>query len=161
MAIDGLNSYISLMLGRPLLYEPQNLLRLMTGTLHGLALSIIVFPIFNFTLWKEPDAKPALAGLRDLGLIIFLLALPMVVLVQAQLDFLLYPVAMISVLGVLAILTVVNSLIIIIAIRREARAVAWWDAALPIALGFGATLIEIAVIVALRWQFSLAFGIPL
>jgi len=160
MAIDGLNSYISLMLGRPVLYEPQNLLRLMTGTLHGLALSIIVFPIFNFTLWKEPDAKPALGGLRDLGLIIFLLALPMVVLVQAQLDFLLYPVAMISVLGVLAILTVVNSLIIIIAIRREAQAVAWWDAALPIALGFGATLIEIAVIVALRWQFSLAFGIP-
>jgi hypothetical protein len=161
MAIDGLNSYISLMLGRPLLYEPQNLLRLMTGTLHGLALSIIVFPIFNFTLWKEPDIKPALAGLRDLGLIILLLALPMVVLVQAQLDFLLYPVAIISVLGVLAMLTVVNSLIIIIAIRREAQAVAWWDAALPIALGFGATLIEIAIIVVLRWQFSLAFGIPL
>ncbi len=74
MAIDGLNSYISLMLGRPLLYQPHNLLRLMTGTLHGLALSIIVFPIFNFTLWKEPNTKPALAGLRDLGLIIFLLA---------------------------------------------------------------------------------------
>jgi hypothetical protein len=50
----------------------------------------------------------------------------------------------------------VNSMIIIIAMRREAQAVAWWDAALPIALGFGATLIEIAVIVVLRWQFSLA-----
>lgn len=160
MAIDGLNSYISLMLGRPLLYQPHNLLRLITGTLHGLALSIIVFPIFNFTLWKEPDERPALAGFRDLGLVLLLLALPMVLIVQAEIDLLLYPVAIISALGVLTMLTVVNSLIIIIAMRREAQAVAWWDAALPIALGFGATLMEIAVIVVLRWRFSLAFGIP-
>ena len=49
MAADGVNSYLSLLLGRDLLYQPHNILRLATGTLHGLALSIIVFPIFNFT----------------------------------------------------------------------------------------------------------------
>ncbi len=161
MAIDGLNSYLSLFPDAPLLYQPHNTLRLLTGTFHGLALSIIVFPIFNFTLWKEPDNKPALTGLRDLGLIILLFALPMVLIVQAEIDFLLYPVAIISVLGVLTMLTVVNSLIIVIAIRREAQAVAWWDAALPIALGFAATLVEVALIVLLRWQFSTALGLPL
>jgi uncharacterized membrane protein len=160
MAIDGVNSYLSLLLGASLLYEPHNTLRLLTGTLQGLALSIIVFPIFNFTLWKEPDNKPALAGLRDLGLIIALFALPMVLIVQTEIDLLLYPVAIVSVLGVLTMLTVVNSLIIIIVIRREAQAITWWDAALPIALGFAATLVEVAVIVLLRWKFSIAFGIP-
>ena len=161
MAIDGFNSYLSLFPNAPLLYQPHNTLRLLTGTLHGLALIIIVFPIFNFTLWKEPDNKPALAGLRDLGLIIALFALPMVLIVQAEIDLLLYPVAIISALGVLTMLTVVNSLIVIIAMRREAQAVAWWDAALPIALGFAASLVEVAAIVLLRWQFSTVFEIPL
>jgi uncharacterized membrane protein len=160
MAIDGLNSYLSVIINRPLLYQPHNLLRVITGTLHGLALSIIVFPILNFTLWKEPDRKPALAGFRDLGLIILLLAIPMILIVQAQLDFLLYPVAVLSALGVLAMLTVVNSMIIVIASRREAQAVAWWDAALPVALGFAASLLEVAIIAGLRWQFSAALGIP-
>jgi hypothetical protein len=57
-------------------------------------------------------------------------------------------------------LTVVNSMIIIIATRREARAVAWWDAALPVVLGFAATILELAIIALLRWQFSTALGIP-
>lgn len=161
MAIDGFNSYVSLVANAPLLYEPHNTLRLLTGTLHGLALSIIVFPIFNFSLWKEPDNKPALDGFRDLGLVILLFALPMVLVVQAEIDLLLYPVAIISVLGVLTMLTMVNSLLIVIVMRREAQAVAWWDAALPIALGFGATLVEVAAIVLLRWQFGIVLGIPL
>ena len=160
MAVDGVNSYLSLLLNRPFLYTPHNLLRLATGTLHGLALSIIVFPIFNFTLWKEPDKKPALSGFRELGLILLVLVVPMVLLVQTELDVLLYPVATLSVMGVLAILTVVNSMVVIIAMRREAEAVAWWDAGLPIALGFAATMVELAIIALLRWQFSATLGIP-
>lgn len=161
MAIDGFNSYLSLFSETPLLYQPRNVLRLLTGALHGLALSIILFPIFNFTLWKEPPSKPALASLRELGLIVAALPLPMVLIVQAEISFLLYPVAAISVLGVLTMLTVVNSLLIVIATGREAQAVNWWDAAKPIALGFAATLVEVAIITLLRWQFSLVFGIPL
>ncbi len=161
MGIDGVNSYAALVLGRPLLYEPHNLLRLATGTLHGLALSIIVFPIFNFTLWKEPDMEPALSGFKDLAKIVLLLALPMVLVVQSQVDVLLYPIAAISVAGVLAMLTVVNAMILIIATRREAKAEAWWDAAWPVALGFAATLVELAAIALLRWQFSTALGIPI
>ena len=160
MAVDGVNSYLSLLLNRPFLYTPHNLLRLATGTLHGLALSIIVFPIFNFTLWKEPDKKPALSGFRELGLILLALVVPTVLLVQTELDVLLYPVATLSVMGVLAILTVVNSMVVIIVIRREAEAVAWWDAGLPIALGFAATMLELAIIALLRWQFSATLGIP-
>ncbi len=160
MILDGVNSYASILLHRPLLYQPHNLLRLATGTLHGLALSIIVFPIFNFTLWKVPDDWPALSGFRELGLVLLVLVLPTVTLIQSELGVLLYPAAILSIVGVLAMLTVVNSMIIVIATRREARAVAWWDAALPVALGFGATLLELTIIALLRWQFSAALGIP-
>jgi uncharacterized membrane protein len=160
MAIDGVNSYLSLILGTPLLYTPHNLFRLATGTLHGLALGIIVFPIFNFTLWKEPENRPALSGVRELGLILLVLVAPTVLLVQTQMDVLLYPVATLSVTGVLAILTAVNSMVVIIAMRREAEAVAWWDAGLVFALGFAATMVELAVIALLRWQFSATLGIP-
>jgi len=160
MAVDGANSYLTLLLGRPLLYQPHNLLRLATGALHGLALSIIVFPIFNFTLWKEPDESPALAGFRELGVILLLLVLPMILIVQAEPGMLLYPVAILSISGVLSMLTVVNSMIVIIATRREALAVSWWDAALPVALGFGGTMLELAIIAVLRWQFASALGIP-
>jgi uncharacterized membrane protein len=160
MAVDGANSYLTLLLGRPLLYEPHNLLRLATGALHGLALSIIVFPIFNFTLWKEPDNGPALAGFRELGLILLLLVLPMILLVQAEPGMLLYPVAILSISGVLGMLTVVNSMIVIIATRREAQAVSCWDAALPVALGFAGTMLELTIIALLRWQFTAALGIP-
>jgi uncharacterized membrane protein len=160
MALDGVNSYASLLLNRPLLYTPTNLLRLTTGTLHGFALSIIVYPIFNFTLWKVPDNWPALSGFRELGLLLLVLVLPTVILVQTELGILLYPAAILSVAGVLAILTVVNSMIIVIATRREAMAIAWWDAALPVAVGFAAALLELAIIALLRWQFSSALGIP-
>jgi hypothetical protein len=160
MALDGVNSYASLLLNRPLLYQPNNLLRLATGTLHGFALSIIVFPIFNFSLWKVPDNWPALTGFRELGLLLLVLVVPTVLLVQTELGILLYPVAILSVAGVLAILTVVNSMIIVIATRREAWAITWWDAALPVVLGFAAAILELAIIALLRWQFSSALGIP-
>jgi len=160
MALDGVNSYASLLLNRPLLYTPTNLLRLATGALHGFALSIIVYPIFNFTLWKVPDDWPVLKGFRELGVLLLVLVLPTVLLVQTELGILLYPAAILSVAGVLAILTVVNSMIIVIATRREAVAIAWWDAALPVVVGFAAALLELAIIALLRWQFSSALGIP-
>jgi uncharacterized membrane protein len=160
MAIDGVNSYLSLLLGRPLLYTPHNFLRLATGALHGLALSVIVFPIFNYTLWKEPDNRPALTGLRELAVLLALFVLPMVLLIQSGIGLLLYPVALASAAGVLAMLTVVNSMIVIIAARREAHAVFWWQAAWPLAVGLAAAMAELAAIAVLRWQLGLALGLP-
>lgn len=160
MAVDGVNSYLSLLLRRSLLYPPHNLLRLATGALHGLALSVIVFPIFNFTLWKEPENRPALTGLRDLGVLLALFLLPMVLLIQAGFGLLLYPVALASAAGVLAMLTMVNSMIVIIAARREARAVVWWQAAWPLSVGLAAAMAELTVIAVLRWQLGLVLGLP-
>ncbi|MFQ5886489.1 MAG: DUF2085 domain-containing protein, partial [Anaerolineae bacterium] len=112
MGVDGLNSYLALSPGLPHLYEPHNSLRLITGTLYGLSLSILVFPVFNFTLWKEPKPSEVLSGFRELS-ILLVGPLFIVLIVGAQIDAFLYPLALVSALGVLLIFTLVNTLLIL------------------------------------------------
>ena len=118
MGMDGLNSYLSFFPNAPHLYEPSNLLRVTTGTLNGLALSIIVLPVFNFTLWREINPRRSVRNFRELAVVVALAAV-MVLIVQAEIDFLLYPLAIVSTLGVLIMLTAVNTMIILIVTRRE------------------------------------------
>ena len=159
MGVDGLNSYFAL-IGAPHLYEPRNTLRLVTGTLYGLSLSILVFPLFNFTLWKEPKPSEALSGFKELSILI-VGALFIVLIVQTQIDALLYPLALASALGVLLIFTLVNTLLVLVVSGREGQAITWRDALLPLALGLGATLLEIGAVGFARAQITRAFGLPL
>ncbi len=158
MGVDGLNSYLAF-IGAPHLYEPHNVLRLVTGTLHGLSLSILVFPVFNFTLWKEPKPNEALSGFKELS-ILLVGALFIVLIVQAQIDVLLYPLALASALGVILIFTLVNTLLVLVVSGREAQAITWSDALLPLALGLGATLLEIGAVGFGRAQLTRLLGLP-
>ena len=159
MGVDGLNSYLSFFPGAPHLYEPHNTLRLITGTLYGLSLSILVFPVFNFTLWREPKPNEALSGFKELS-ILLLGALFIGLIVQAQIDAFLYPLALASALGVLVIFTLVNTLLVLVVSGREGQAITWRDALLPLALGLGATLLEIGAIDLVRAYITRAFGLP-
>lgn len=159
MGVDGLNSYLSFFPGAPHLYEPSNLLRLTTGTLNGLALSIIVLPVFNFTLWREVNPSRAIRNFHELALAMALAA-AMILIVQAEPDFLLYPLAIASALGVLVMLTAVNTMILLIVTRRENRAETWLDALLPLSLGLLATLAEIAGMDLLRLSLTQQLGLP-
>jgi hypothetical protein len=159
MGVDGLNSYLSFFPNAPQLYEPSNLLRLTTGTLNGLALSIIVLPVFSFTLWREASPRRSIRNFRELGVAVALGAV-MVLVVQAELDFLLYPLAIVSTLGVLVMLTAINTMIILIVTRRESMAETWLDALLPLSLGLLATLAEIAGMDLLRLVLTQQLGLP-
>ncbi len=159
MGVDGLNSYLSFFPNTPHLYEPGNLLRLITGTLNGLALSIIVLPVFNFTLWREVSPLRSIRNFRELAIAVALAAV-MVLTVQAELDFLLYPLAILSILGVLFMLTAVNTMIILIVTRRENVAETWLDASLPLSLGLLTTLVEIAGMDLLRLALTQQLGLP-
>jgi len=144
-SIDGLNSFLALLPNAPHLYEPHNLLRLITGTLNGLALSIIVYPVFNFVLWRETDTKRVIRNWREMGYLLIPATL-LVWIVQAQASFLLYPVAALSILGVLVMLTIVNTMIVLIVTRRESRAESWRDAIFPLLLGMLATFLELSAL---------------
>ena len=66
MGIDGVNSYLTFFPKVPHLCEPQNWLRLTTGTLNGLAMSALVYPVLNGVLW-HPDLvkyEPAIKNFR-------------------------------------------------------------------------------------------------
>lgn len=158
-AADGLNSYLALMNG-PHLYEPQNWLRLSTGALNGLTMSALVYPVFNFTMWQRPASKPAICNLRDLGMLLLLEA-GMVGLVLTRWSFLLYPLALLSAAGVLALLTSVNSLLVLMIVRRENVVDSWREAAIPLLAGFTVSLVQVGVIDVVRYALTGTFlGLP-
>jgi len=158
-ASDGLNSYMNL-IGGPYLYEPQNWLRLTTGALNGLTMSALIYPVFNFTLWRHPVSERNIRTLRDLG-VLLLLEAGMVGLVLTQWSFLLYPLVLLSALGVLALLTSVTSMLVVMLVRRENVVETWREAAIPLLAGFTVALIQVGAIDLVRYALTGTLsGIP-
>jgi uncharacterized membrane protein len=157
--IDGLNSFLALFPNAPHLYEPHNLLRLITGILNGLALSIIVYPVFNFLLWKESNTERVIRNFYELGYLLIPAAL-LAWIVQTQATFLLYPVATLSILGVLAMLTLINTMIVLIVTRRESKAESWHDAFFPLLLGMLATFLELGTLGLLHFALTQRLALP-
>ena len=148
--VDGLNSYLAL-LGAPHAYEPHHLLRVLTGCFNGVVLITLVWPVFNFSLWKQTDARSVVRNLRELGGIVAV-AWVMALVVYTEPPFLLYPMAILSAFGVLLMLTLVNSMLALVIMRQEAAAITWRDTVLPLTLGLTMALIEISVIDFVRFN---------
>ncbi len=157
--VDGLNSYLTLFPGLPYLYTPSNLLRVSTGALQGMALVALFAPVFNSVLWREPTDEASLSGGRDLAVWCGLAA-GIVALMESGWPWLLYPLAFLSVLGVLVLLTMVNSMIVTLALRSEGSVSAWKEAAVVLAPGLALALIEIAMIDLARAAVTAWLGLP-
>lgn len=157
--LDGLNSYLTFFPGAPHLYEPQNWLRLTTGMLNGIVLGSVVFSIFNFSVWRAPRSEPVIRGLSELGGLVALGAL-LIGLVLTEDARLLYPLALASTLGVVVMLTGVNSVIVLVAARRENCAYRWRDAAWPLLVGLALSLLIVMGMGAARTAFTQALDLP-
>ena len=160
MGVDGLNSYIALIRGRPLLYEAQNWLRAATGSLNGIALSTIVSPLFHYTLWRDPSPRRSMAHLGQLATGIGLAA-GTIAVVQREPAWLLYPVSLLSTAAVLCMLTLVNTLIVLIVSRKDSQAESWRDAAPWVLAGLMATLVELTAMGTARYLLTGTLGWPL
>jgi uncharacterized membrane protein len=160
MAADGLNSYLDLLPQTSGLYQPQNWLRLVTGALHGLTLSALVYPVLNFTLWREPAPHRAIRSGLDLLFLVGLEA-TMIGTILTGWAPLLYPLALLSAFGVLALLASVNTVLILMIAQRENRATRWQDLLAPLLAGIAASLIEIGLIDIVRYRLTGTFqGLP-
>jgi uncharacterized membrane protein len=160
LATEGLNATIVAVLDVQNLYEPMHELRLLTGALNGLTMSALVYPAFNATLWRRFLPERAIRGLRDLGLLVLLeLCLVGVVLslVLTSLPWTIYPLAFLSALGVLTLLTSVNTMLVLIAVQRENTARNWREALIPLLAGFVVSLLQIAAISVVRYGFTRSF----
>lgn len=124
-AVDGSNSYLALLkttyVGAfdkiPNLYVTNNTTRLFTGSGMGIVLSSIIYPMFNLSIWRVPDERRSLEW-PQFGLLVGLvLIFDLAILTDSPI--VLYPVAFLSTLGVLALLTMVFSIVWITLMRQE------------------------------------------
>ena len=153
-AFDGVNSYLLLVLGRPFLYETQNWMRLTTGMFHGITLGSVILPIFNGAVWANPDQRRTIGGLRDLAVMVLAGGI-LVALTLTEQPIFLYPLALLSSVGVVAALTAINATMVAFVIQRDNTARTLLEALPVIVLGVVIAVIEVGAIDAVRYA---AFG---
>ncbi len=151
--IDGLNSYLSLIPVFQPLYPPNNVFRLLTGTGVGLAIAAALFPAFNQSVWKLGDSRSGLNGLRSLFILI-ILAVLMDLIVLTENPIFLYPLAITSAAGVVILLTMVYTIILLMAIKKESQFDSFKDLIIPLIAGFGVALIQLILLDMVRYWFT-------
>jgi uncharacterized membrane protein len=162
--IDGSNSYLYLLkqtsqgaLGNiPNLYIPNNTLRLFTGSGMGIALASILFPALNQTAWKQPDPSPALDWKKLGSLIGIVLVTGLLILTEHPA--VLYPIAILSVLGVLSLLIIVFSMVWVLMMRLENAFDSLPQMWMPFLAGTTLALLMITVIDLLRFRLTETWG---
>lgn len=162
--IDGSNSYLYLIKGTapgalaniPNLYIPNNTLRLFTGSGMGISLASILYPAFNQSVWKHADKERALDW-KKLGILIsIILLVDLAVLTESPI--VLYPVAILSVLGVLALLIMVFSLVWLLVMRQENEFASLREMWMPFLAGITLAILMITAIDLLRFKLTGTWG---
>ncbi len=159
-AFDGLNSYGYLVLGRPILYLPQNPLRLATGELQGLAICFLFLPIFNQTFWMEEDSRPLLGSGRDLAAALAAAGIVFLAVNSRWLP-LFYPLALLSAAGAFLLLSMVGILFLLLFLHRENSNRTWRDLLAWLLPGMAAAGLFIAGVGMVRSWLELHLGLTI
>lgn len=162
--IDGSNSYLYLLKQTsggvfdniPNLYIPNNTLRLFTGSGMGIALASILFPAFNQSTWAVNDPSPALSW-KKLGILTGIVII-VNLLILTDSPIVLYPIAILSVLGVLALLIIVFSMAWLLIMRQENVFDSLTQMWLPFLAGTTLALLMITAIDLLRFKLTGTWG---
>jgi uncharacterized membrane protein len=152
-AFDGLNSFATLIPAAPQLYEPHNTLRLFTGSLIGIGLVTMIYPPFQQLAWREWKQARVIPGWPHfMALIVAVGVINLLVLTEQPL--VLYPLAILSALGVLLLLTLAYGMIALQILKRESAASSTFELLFPLLLGFGLALLQIGGIDLLRYLMT-------
>lgn len=157
MVLDGLNSYVGLLpFGKPV-YTPSNAGRLLSGTLHGLMIGSAVYPIAVGTLFRTGRPEPVLKNLAELAGLV-LIALGLAALALTGWAPVLYALGLISTVGVVAILTLINTTMVVIAVHHENQAESARDLILPVLMGLALSLALVGAIDIVRYGLTGTLG---
>ncbi len=148
MGIDGLNS-TAMLVGLPHLYETENWMRLFTGSLYGIAISALLTPYVTVTLWREPTGRRTLHGWGELLLLVNVAAV-LVMLALTRASILLWPLVIVSMVGVVGLMAAMNTSIVAMLAGRANTYAGWRDLLAPGLAGVGLSLAEFVAIGALR-----------
>ncbi len=149
-AVDGGNSYLHFFPNAPGLYQPENWLRLVTGTGVGLGIAAVLYPVFNQVAWKDLDNRPALGRWREFIPLLGLAAVVDLALLSEN-PLLLYPLALLSALAIFLVLSMVYAVIWLMVVKKENRAARFQDLQLPAIAGFLTALVQIILLDAIRF----------
>ena len=163
--IDGSNSYLYLLKqispgmlpNIPNLYVPNNTLRLLTGSGMGLGMSILLFPAFNQTVWADGENKPAIPGWKAFSLLLCIQVI-FDLLVLTESPIFLYPLALISAVGVWLLLTMVYSMVWVMIMGQDNKFTKMRQLWLPLLAGLTVAMIQTATIDALRFWLTGTWG---
>lgn len=119
MAFDGFNSTFW-DLGWPTLYHPQNWLRVVTGAASGVGMAGLILPVFSLTIWRRGYLTPSFRRGRE---IVYALIAAGLLALGTILGWgpLFWPLSLLAVGGVVAMLVMFNFIILTIILRRENR----------------------------------------
>lgn len=152
-AIDGLNSYLAFFPGAPHLYTPNNTLRLLAGTGLGLGMGVLVLSGFNQSVWTQVDSSRSLESWTDLVLLT-LAALGVDLLVLTENPLVLYPLALVSSLGVVVLLTIVYTMLALLLSGRENKVAHPRQLLLPALVGLILAMLQIAGLDVVRYALT-------
>ncbi|HEY0069135.1 MAG TPA: DUF2085 domain-containing protein [Chloroflexia bacterium] len=145
MVLDGINSTLQTFGSN--IWESTNLVRLITGSLAGTAVAFFLYPVFNMSVWSREVRKRESVLESPIELAGYMLVVGLVVaLVLDQGDWLFYPLSFLSIIGMLAMLTMANTMLVLIMTRREGKARTFSEALTPILIAFLLSLIEITLL---------------
>ncbi len=163
-AIDGSNSYLYLLKTTtggaldsiPNLYTPNNTLRLFTGSFMGIALASILYPAFNQSAWVHPNPERALDW-KKLGILLGIVILvDLAILTESP--YVLLPVAILSVLGVLSLLIMVFGMAWMLIMRNENIYTSLRGMWMPFLAGTTLAFLMITAIDLLRFKLTGTWG---
>jgi uncharacterized membrane protein len=145
-------------------YAPQPWLRLLTGSLMGMSMSMVLVPAFNQTLWADGEDTRTLRNWHELVLLI------VVELGMAALIYLLeplpstlgiYAVSLYSTAGVVAMFVLLGAMMFVLLLRRDGSVSGWRGATVPLVWGlvFALSLVTLMDVTRL-WLTGTLDGVP-
>jgi len=149
-ALDGLNATFY-DVGLLYLYEPQLALRVITGTLAGLALTALIQPFFNLLVWKLAQRGGTLQRWRELGAGLLLGGGLIAATLSGWVIFF-WPLALLAVGGVFSVMVMLNTMIYLMLVGspRQNFAKSAADLLTPVSLIFLFTLAEMGLLAIVR-----------
>jgi hypothetical protein len=112
-------------------------------------MSIVLVPAFNQTVWRDGVNEPTLRSWSDLSPLLAI-ELAQAAIIFLQPDWLLYPIALYSALGVVAMFVLLGAMMWTMALNREQTYGGWREIWLPMVWGLVFAALVIGTMDAMR-----------
>lgn len=159
LAVDGINSLL-VDLGLSHLYHPNNLLRLASGLLAGFAMGVFVLPVINGLIWRHGNTQRSLPAWTELSWFLPILLLCFCA-AASQSGLVLYPLAILSSLGLLSAVGGINLIFFLLLSKRDESFTRYKELIPVCGLVLLAATGELLILAQLKLSLFQALGIPL